>query len=104
MSRTAQQLEELAQRASPYGFVTAVESESMPSGLNEDIIRAISAKKHEPQFTLDWRLPAHRPRITLERAAAGPPGGSITYPPTHYQHIGHHSLPHPFTRPIQHNT
>ena len=83
-TRTAQQLEELAQRAYPYGFVTAVESESMPPGLNEDTIRAISAKKREPQFMLDWRLRAYRHWITLERAAAEPRWANITYPPIDY--------------------
>jgi Fe-S cluster assembly protein SufB len=92
-SRTAQQVEELAQRAYPYGFVTAVESESMAPGLNEDIIRAISAKKREPQFMLDWRLRAYRHWITLERAAAEPRWANITYPPIDYQQIVYYSAP-----------
>ena len=92
-SRTAQQVEELAQRAYPYGFVTAVESESMPPGLNEDVIRAISAKKREPQFMLDWRLRAYRHWITLERAAAEPRWANITYPPIDYQQIVYYSAP-----------
>jgi len=92
-SRTAQRVEELAQRAYPYGFVTAVESESMPPGLNEDIIRAISAKKREPQFMLDWRLRAYRHWITLERAAAEPRWANITYPPIDYQQIVYYSAP-----------
>src|SRR5262245_4529484 len=92
-SRTAQQVEELAQRAYPYGFVTAVESESLPPGLNEDVIRAISAKKREPQFMLDWRLRAYRHWITLERAAAEPRWANITYPPIDYQQIVYYSAP-----------
>ena len=92
-SRTAQQVEELAQRAYPYGFVTAVESESLPPGLNEDVIRAISAKKQEPQFMLDWRLRAYRHWITLERAAAEPRWANITYPPIDYQQIVYYSAP-----------
>src|SRR5262247_1167600 len=92
-SRTAQQVEEFAQRAYPYGFVTAVESESLPPGLNEDIIRAISAKKREPQFMLDWRLRAYRHWITLERAAAEPRWANITYPPIDYQQIVYYSAP-----------
>ena len=39
-----------------HGFVTDIESESIPPGLNEDVIRAISAKKNEPKFMLEWRL------------------------------------------------
>ena len=92
-SRTAQQVQELAQRAYPYGFVTAVKSESLPPGLNEDIIRAISAKKREPQFMLDWRLRAYRHWITLERAAAEPRWANITYPPIDYQQIVYYSAP-----------
>src|SRR5215472_10348726 len=92
-SRTAQQVEERAQRAYPYGFVTAVESESLPPGLNEDVIRAISAKKREPQFMLDWRLRAYRHWITLERAAAEPRWANITYPPIDYQQIVYYSAP-----------
>ena len=95
-TRTAQQLEELAQRAYPYGFVTAVESESMPPGLNEDTIRAISAKKREPQFMLDWRLRAYRHWITLERTAAEPRWANITYPPID----SYRALPTQWERPI----
>jgi Fe-S cluster assembly protein SufB len=39
-----------------YGFVTEIDSDTVPPGLNEDVIRLISAKKGEPQFMLDWRL------------------------------------------------
>src|SRR5215468_2918579 len=92
-SRTAQQVEELAQRAYPYGFVTAVESESLPPGLSEDIIRAISAKKREPQFMLDWRLRAYRHWMTLERAAAEPRWANLRYPPIDYQKIVYYSAP-----------
>src|SRR6266511_573098 len=72
MSRTAKTIEEFTNRAYPYGFVTAVESESTPPGLSEDIIRLISAKKSEPKFMLDWRLRAYRHWATLERSAAEP--------------------------------
>jgi len=93
MSRTTQKIEELAQRAYPYGFVTAIESESTPPGLSEDIVRLISAKKNEPQFMLDWRLRAYRHWMTLERAAAEPRWANITYPPIDYQHIVYYSAP-----------
>ena len=43
-----------------YGFVTDIESETIPPGLNEDVIRTISKKKEEPQWLLDWRLKAYR--------------------------------------------
>jgi Fe-S cluster assembly protein SufB len=93
MSRTTQKIEELAQRAYPYGFVTAIESESTPPGLSEDIVRLISAKKNEPQFMLDWRLRAYRHWMTLERAAAEPRWANITYPPIDYQKIVYYSAP-----------
>jgi len=93
MSRTTQKIEEIAQRAYPYGFVTAIESESTPPGLSEDIVRLISAKKNEPQFMLDWRLRAYRHWMTLERAAAEPRWANITYPPIDYQKIVYYSAP-----------
>ena len=93
MSRTTEKIEELAQRAYPYGFVTAIESESTPPGLSEDIVRLISAKKNEPQFMLNWRLRAYRHWMTLERAAAEPRWANITYPPIDYQKIVYYSAP-----------
>ena len=93
MSKTTQKIEEIAQRAYPYGFVTAIESESTPPGLSEDIVRLISAKKNEPPFMLDWRLRAYRHWMTLERAAAEPRWANITYPPIDYQKIVYYSAP-----------
>ena len=60
MSGSARTIEELANRSYPYGFVSAVEADSTPPGLDEDIVRLISAKKGEPAFMLDWRLKAYR--------------------------------------------
>ena len=54
MSATAKTIEDIANRAYPYGFVTAVESDALPPGLDEDVVRLISAKKGEPPFLLDW--------------------------------------------------
>jgi Fe-S cluster assembly protein SufB len=51
-------IEALANREYQYGFVTDIEAETAPRGLNEDIVRLISAKKNEPRFMLDWRLKA----------------------------------------------
>jgi Fe-S cluster assembly protein SufB len=93
MGKTAQKIEEITQRAYPYGFVTAIESESTPPGLSEDIVRQISAKKNEPQFMLEWRLRAYRHWTTLERAAAEPRWANITYPPIDYQKIVYYSAP-----------
>src|SRR6266545_2473666 len=93
MSKAAQRIEEITQRAYPYGFVTAIESESTPPGLSEDIVRLISAKKEEPQFMLDRRLRAYRHWVTLERAAAEPRWANITYPPIDYEKIVYYSAP-----------
>jgi Fe-S cluster assembly protein SufB len=60
MSTSTETIEELATREYKYGFVTDVEAEEVPPGLNEDVIRLISAKKQEPEWLLDWRLKAYR--------------------------------------------
>jgi Fe-S cluster assembly protein SufB len=60
MKTATNTVEDLTQREYKYGFVTDIESDSIPAGLNEDVIRVISAKKHEPDFMLEWRLKAYR--------------------------------------------
>ena len=57
-------LNQLTQREYPYGFTTEMEADAAPRGLNEDVIRLISAKKQEPAFLLDWRLRAYRYWLT----------------------------------------
>ena len=54
-----------------YGFVTDVETDALPKGLNEDVIRAISAKKEEPDFILEFRLKAYRKMAGIKGAALG---------------------------------
>ena len=65
-------VEDLALREYKYGFVTDIESDTVPPGLNEEIIRFISAKKNEPEFMLQWRLKAYRHWAKLEKAEAEP--------------------------------
>ena len=60
MSTNLNTIQDLAEREYKWGFVTDIEEESVPKGLNEDIIRLISAKKNEPEFMLEWRLKAYR--------------------------------------------
>ena len=72
-----------------YGFVTDIDSESMPPGLNEEVIRLISQKKGEPQFMLDWRLKAYRHWLTLKE----PTWANVKYPPIDYQAIRYYSSP-----------
>jgi Fe-S cluster assembly protein SufB len=90
---TAKIIEELTNRPYPYGFVSAVEADSTPPGLDEDLVRLISAKKNEPTFMLEWRLRAYRHWVTLERSAGEPRWANVTYPPIDYQKIVYYSAP-----------
>ena len=93
MSGSARTIEELANRSYPYGFVSAVEADSTPPGLDEDIVRLISAKKGEPAFMLDWRLKAYRHWTAMARSAGEPRWANISYPPIDYQNIVYYSAP-----------
>jgi Fe-S cluster assembly protein SufB len=93
MSESTRTIEALASRAYPYGFVSAVEADSTPPGLDEDIVRLISAKKGEPAFMLDWRLKAYRHWTTMARSAGEPRWANISYPPIDYQKIVYYSAP-----------
>ncbi len=72
-----------------YGFVTDIESESIPHGLNEDVIRLISAKKNEPEFVLEWRLKAYRHWLTMKE----PTWAMVNYPTIDYQAMAYYSSP-----------
>ncbi|WP_315786214.1 Fe-S cluster assembly protein SufB [Fischerella sp. JS2] len=72
-----------------YGFVTNIEADTIPRGLNEDIIRMISAKKNEPEFMLEFRLRAYRQWQKMTE----PTWPSIKYPPIDYQNIIYYSAP-----------
>jgi Fe-S cluster assembly protein SufB len=89
MSAATTKLEELLRRDYPHGFVTDLETDSLPRGLNEDIIRALSAKKHEPQFMLEWRLKAFRHWLGMTE----PHWASVRHPPIDYQEIIYYSAP-----------
>ncbi|HEU4924892.1 MAG TPA: Fe-S cluster assembly protein SufB, partial [Burkholderiales bacterium] len=89
MSAATTRLEELLRRDYPHGFVTDLETDSLPRGLNEDIIRALSAKKHEPQFMLEWRLKAFRHWLGMTE----PHWASVRHPPIDYQEIIYYSAP-----------
>ena len=87
MPTNSNTIEALANREYQYGFVTDIEADTAPRGLNEDIVRLISAKKNEPRFMLDWRLKAYRQWVKLERSEAEPTWSNIHYPPIDYQDI-----------------
>jgi Fe-S cluster assembly protein SufB len=84
------EIESLANREYKWGFVTDIEADSAPPGLNEDIIRFISTKKEEPDWMLDWRLKAYRHWLTMEEPHAWP---MIKYPPIDYQSTIYYSAP-----------
>jgi len=89
MSKNQETLERIAKSEYKWGFITDIESESAPRGLNEDIIRFISYKKNEPQWLLEWRLKAFRHWQTLEE----PKWANVKYPPINYQDIIYYSAP-----------
>jgi Fe-S cluster assembly protein SufB len=93
MSSSVNTIQDLANREYKWGFVTNIEEERVPKGLNEDIIRLISAKKNEPQFMLDWRLKAYRYWASLEAKQAEPKWANVHYPPIDYQAITYYSAP-----------
>jgi Fe-S cluster assembly protein SufB len=82
-------VESLVNREYKWGFVTEIESDTVPKGLSEEVIRTISAKKGEPQFMLDWRLKAYRGWLKMRE----PHWPNVTYPPIDYQSIIYYSAP-----------
>ena len=93
MSTNLNTIRDLAEREYKWGFVTSVEEERIPKGLNEDIIRLISAKKNEPEFMLHWRLRAYHHWASLEKAQAEPKWANLKYGPIDYQEIVYYSAP-----------
>jgi len=82
-------IEQIASQEYKYGFITDIEADQAPPGLNEDIIRLISAKKNEPQWMLDFRLKAFRHWLTMKE----PTWANITYGPIDYQATSYYSAP-----------
>jgi Fe-S cluster assembly protein SufB len=72
-----------------YGFFSEIESEKAPKGLNEDIVRFISAKKNEPEWLTEWRLEAYRRWLTMRT----PDWARVEYPPIDYQNLYYYSAP-----------
>ncbi|HXG50565.1 MAG TPA: Fe-S cluster assembly protein SufB [candidate division Zixibacteria bacterium] len=93
METSNAKIADLARREYKYGFVTEIESETVPPGLNEEIIRLISAKKNEPEFMLQWRLRAYRYWAKLEQSQAEPKWANVHYPPIDYQKIIYYAAP-----------
>jgi Fe-S cluster assembly protein SufB len=89
MATQLNSIETLASQEYKWGFVTNIDADSVPPGLNEDTIRLISARKNEPQFMLDWRLKAYRQWLTMKE----PTWANIHYPAIDYQKIIYYSAP-----------
>ena len=82
-------LETLVDRPYPHGFFTTVETDAVPKGLSEDVIRTISARKSEPAFMLEWRLKAYRHWLTMTE----PQWATVKHPRIDYQDIVYYSAP-----------
>ncbi len=78
-----------------WGFVTDIEQDRIPKGLDEDVVRLISAHKGEPEFMLAWRLQAYRHWLTLQ----APSWARVKFPPIDYQNIHYYAAPKTGDRP-----
>ena len=95
MSETNKQLEALSQADYRYGFVTDIEADQAPPGLNEDVVRLISAKKKEPPWLLDFRLKALKRFFEMLEEDTEPTWAKVDYPKIDYQDIIYYSAPKP---------
>jgi Fe-S cluster assembly protein SufB len=86
---STKQLDELIGREYRHGFVTALETDTVPRGLSEEVIRMISSRKNEPEFMLDWRLKAFRHWLTMTE----PQWANIHHAVIDYQNISYYSAP-----------
>jgi Fe-S cluster assembly protein SufB len=82
-------IEEFANKEYAWGFETLIEQDTLPPGLDEDVIRVISAKKGEPAWMLEWRLKAYRHWLTMSE----PTWANVVYEPIDYQAISYYSAP-----------
>jgi Fe-S cluster assembly protein SufB len=89
MSETTNQIEALLERGYQLGFVTDIESDTVPPGLDEDVVRLISRKKGEPAFLTDWRLKAYRHWLTMRE----PRWAHVKFKPIDYRGISYYSAP-----------
>jgi Fe-S cluster assembly protein SufB len=91
MSTATDTIEEFVNKEYQYGFTTNVETDTIPPGLNEDVVRLISKKKNEPEFMLNWRLKAYRHWLTMTE----PKWPHVHYPPIDYQSSIYYAAPKP---------
>jgi Fe-S cluster assembly protein SufB len=88
-------IKDLTRQEYKYGFVTDIEADTLPRGLNEEIIRMISARKNDPEFMLQWRLKSYRHWLTMHE----PRWANLRYPTIDYQDIIYYSAPKTADRP-----
>ncbi|HYU78561.1 MAG TPA: Fe-S cluster assembly protein SufB [Vicinamibacterales bacterium] len=91
MSTSTEVIEQLANTEYKYGFITDVEQEIVPKGLNEDVVRLISTKKREPEWLLQWRLKSYRAWLKMTE----PTWQNVKYDPIDYQDISYYAAPKP---------
>ena len=89
LDKSTELLEQFANREYEHGWSANIESDTLPPGLNEDVVRAISAKKNEPQWLLDWRLKAYKHFLTMTE----PKWPNVDYEPVDLQSISYYSAP-----------
>ncbi|HET7308029.1 MAG TPA: Fe-S cluster assembly protein SufB [Gammaproteobacteria bacterium] len=95
MATRSNEVENLVRREYQHGFVTDIEADTVPPGLNEDVIRLISARKNEPKFMLEWRLKAYQHWLTMRE----PKWAHVHHDPIDYQSISYYSAPKKKTSP-----
>ncbi|MEO0574181.1 MAG: Fe-S cluster assembly protein SufB [Pseudomonadota bacterium] len=89
MSTNSNDIDTFVDQKYKHGFVTDIESDTFPPGLDESVVRAISAKKQEPEFMLEWRLKAYRTWLEM----TPPDWAQISHPPIDYNDISYFSAP-----------
>jgi Fe-S cluster assembly protein SufB len=89
MSTKSDNIEDFVKRRYEHGFVTDIETESLPPGLDEDVVRAISARKNEPEFMLEWRLKAYRQWLEMQE----PEWAHVHYPKIDFDSISYYAAP-----------
>jgi Fe-S cluster assembly protein SufB len=90
---TVNQIQDLTDKEYKWGFITSVDEDRLPKGLDEDVVRLISAKKNEPEFMLEWRLKAYRYWATQEKEQAEPKWANVKFPAIDYQNMVYYSAP-----------
>jgi Fe-S cluster assembly protein SufB len=89
VSDSTNTIETIANQEYKWGFVSDIDSDSIPRGLSEDVVRLISAKKREPEWLLEWRLKAYRHWLTMTE----PTWANVHYPKIDYQDIIYYAAP-----------